>query len=190
MPLSGGYDSRAILLFLIADGKLPDTFSWATRQAIGQKDSDVSFAKRCSETWNFPHRIFPVELDFENTEQAQTVLYRFLQLIEGRNFHIGHFLDGMALWKELALSGMEGILSGDVGFVRYPIHTARDVMRIKDLTVLNDVMDPALLKTFTLTRQNSSNKLPDKRRRKSGCIPRPDLLFLFSSYNTRSFKRY
>jgi len=113
LPLSGGVDSRALLLGMGLRENLP-CITWGTKAALQQPKSDAVVARRLTEHFGIPFRYFPMEMD--GTVHPDLVLRRFLQAGEGRVDHIRGYLDGFATWKTLVDEGITGIVRGDEAF--------------------------------------------------------------------------
>jgi hypothetical protein len=107
VPLSGGYDSRALLLFA---GPGTRTITWGDAGSLEDPGSDASVAARLAEAMGAPH-------DFLEIEPAGVdlalVVKRFVRHTEGRVDHIDGYADGFHLWEGLAQRGISGILRGD-----------------------------------------------------------------------------
>lgn len=110
-PLSGGVDSRALLLFW--RGALPPTVTWGTESALRDDTSDAVVAARVAERLGTSNRYVVVEpTDIETDE----VLRRFRDVCEGRIDHFGGYADGFAVFDSLHASGVRAIVRGDEAF--------------------------------------------------------------------------
>jgi len=112
LPLSGGFDSRALLLLLNNRNSI-QTITWGLKSSLHQPNSDASVARSLASHLNVRHRFF--ELDAIN-ESIETVFERFLTMGEGRTDWFGGYIDGFFLWKTLFEEGILGIIRGDEGF--------------------------------------------------------------------------
>lgn len=113
LPLSGGFDSRGILCFLLenARGKRDlQTITWGTKEAQHRKGSDGYIASKLTKELDVPNSYYSVD---EPKVSAEVVLNRFLKLGEGRVDHISGYIDGLELWKDLFNKGIHGIIRGD-----------------------------------------------------------------------------
>lgn len=117
VTLSGGHDSRAILLFIknFAPGnkEIIKTITWGDRKAQLKKKSDASIARLLSEKEGTQHKYYSIEAAPDSVEK---VVDRFLQNGEGRIDHIGGYMDGFDLWKKMFEGGLEGVIRGDEVF--------------------------------------------------------------------------
>ena len=121
LPLSGGYDSRGILLFLIQNQNIVRklrTITWDLKSSVSTITSDLYIARKVAKTVNVSHKYFHVDLSDEPFEK---VIHRFLALGEGRIDHLSGYMDGFKTWKTLFDYGIEGIIRGDEGFGWYNV---------------------------------------------------------------------
>lgn len=122
LPLSGGNDSRAILLWL-PDRTGLRTVTWGSRQALQSSDSDAFIAQKIAEHLDLPHRYYVLD---QSDEPPQRVFDRFILAGEGRVDHLSGYTDGFQLWSELAKSGIGGIVRGDHPFGHRTISNAQE----------------------------------------------------------------
>ena len=116
LPLSGGYDSRGILCYLI--DKDPDihnllTITWGLKSSLGKKDNDAFVARELAARLKLANNYYTNDLSEEPIEK---VIKRFLLLGEGRIDTISDYLDGFKMWKKIFEDGIQGIIRGDEGF--------------------------------------------------------------------------
>lgn len=128
LPLSGGYDSRGILYFLLKFKEVSSqeirTITWGLNESQFVKGNDAYVAKVISEKLNLPHKYYHTDLSDESVE---TILNRFIQNGDGRIDHISGYLDGFKIWKTLFEDGVEGTIRGDEGFGWANVSTAINV---------------------------------------------------------------
>jgi hypothetical protein len=113
LPLSGGRDSRTLLAFLVGNGLRPRCITWATRRSLRNPLSDVSIARVLARRHGVEHEVLLLEAPDIDLE---TTVARFVAADEGRNDEIAGYLDGFALWRDLARHGVQGIIRGDESF--------------------------------------------------------------------------
>ncbi|SHJ38698.1 asparagine synthetase B family protein [Pseudozobellia thermophila] len=115
LPLSGGYDSRGILYFLIKKklNTKPRTITWGLEQSQNIIGNDAYVAKKISKTLGIPHKYYHTDL---SNEPMKTILDRFIIMGEGRIDHIGGYMDGFNIWKTLFEDNVQGVIRGDEGF--------------------------------------------------------------------------
>lgn len=127
LPLSGGYDSRAILCYLINNGVSPRslrTVTWGLEASISDEDNDAFVAKALAARMGTQHSYYYTDITSESLEQ---VIDRFLSCGEGRIDHLSGYMDGFELWRKLVEDGITGIIRGDEGFGWYPSTSAEEV---------------------------------------------------------------
>lgn len=134
LPLSGGYDSRAILLFLKDRAGLR-TVTWGLKSALADKQSDAWVARELARHFGLAHAYYETDLSAEPVER---IFERFLVAGEGRVDHISGYMDGFAIWRRLFESGCQGVLRGDEVFGCRAVQNDRQVHYNMSLTVLSD----------------------------------------------------
>ena len=107
--LSGGRDSRNILQRIERTADL-EAVTWGLPEAFDDELSDAAIARRVARHYGIGHRYLSTAAP---TEPAEKVLARFVHCGEGRVDHLSAYADGFALWKQLAESGIRGIIRGD-----------------------------------------------------------------------------
>jgi hypothetical protein len=112
LPLSGGYDSRALLLAFLQRGVVPDTVTWGQQAALERRDSDAATATRLARHFGLPHRY----LTTDTRGDVGDTLRRFVQAADGRSDRLSGYMDGLAIWRELYAAGCHGVIRGDVPF--------------------------------------------------------------------------
>ena len=113
LPLSGGRDSRTLLAFLVENGLRPHCVTWTTRTSLRNPLSDASIARVLARRYHVEHELLYLD---ETGADLETTLARFVAADEGRNDEIAGYLDGFAMWRGLALAGVQGIIRGDESF--------------------------------------------------------------------------
>lgn len=116
LPLSGGYDSRAILCFLKEEVEISDEFTtvtWGLAESSDTLGNDADIAKSLAGVLGVTHRYYTTDIA---PEPIETVVDRFLSCGEGRVDAIAAYTDGMEMWRHFQDQGVIGIIRGDVGF--------------------------------------------------------------------------
>jgi hypothetical protein len=134
LPLSGGYDSRAILLLLKERAGLT-AVTWGLKSALEDKQSDAWVARELVRHFGLAHEYYETDLSAEPIDQ---IFERYLVAGEGRVDHISGYMDGFAIWRRLHESGRQGILRGDVAFGCRAVQNDRQVYHNMSATVLED----------------------------------------------------
>ena len=153
LPISGGYDSRAILLFLKGQ-RQPATVTWGLREALRDNGSDAYVAKKVAEYFACKHIYYPTDLADEPIDK---ILNRFLVAGEGRIAHISAYMDGFRIWKNLHELGYQGVLRGDEAFGYRKCKTVANVYKMTKLTLLKDYN---LFKSYCDILQQFSQQRP------------------------------
>jgi hypothetical protein len=111
LTLSGGFDSRAILLLSRNTAGLR-CLTWDSPGAVDVPGSEAYVARAVADRLGVPLQIVELEVSDEPTGE---LVDRFLAAGEGRIDRIGGYLDGLRLWQSLFDEGTPGILRGDHG---------------------------------------------------------------------------
>jgi hypothetical protein len=112
LPLSGGHDSRLILLMMKEKQNLK-CLSWGRFNALNDNQNDAYIAKILADHFGCEYMFYPIETKDEYIEQS---LERFVINSEGRIDSITAYMDGFETWRKLFSLGVNGILRGDVGY--------------------------------------------------------------------------
>jgi hypothetical protein len=134
LPLSGGYDSRAILLMLNNRSGLK-TVTWGLKAALNNRKSDAWVARELASEVGVEHEYLETDL---SDEPAERILDRFLLAGEGRVDNLSGYTDGFAIWKRLYERGCEAILRGDEAFGCHAVENDQQVYKNMSLVVLDD----------------------------------------------------
>jgi hypothetical protein len=147
LPLSGGYDSRAILL-LLDDPRSVRCVTWGLRASRQNPRSDATVAHRLAEYLALKHRF--METDLTVHENVEAVFERFLVAGEGRVDHLAGYMDGFRIWKQFFEEGTLGVIRGDEGFGWVEVFSTFDARRSVDFLMLRDIadLDPACYEPY------------------------------------------
>lgn len=160
VPLSGGVDSRGVMLWL-PDPRRFEYVTWGAAGAVNGSKTDASVAARLAEKHGLRHRHVPLQ---ENIENPEMFFAKFLASGEGRISHISGYLDEFAFWEDLHERGCPGVIRGDQVFggpvVRRPIQ----VLQLEKLCTLSDLPSPF----GSLGRHFPEQHLPSHLHRRSG----------------------
>jgi hypothetical protein len=110
LPLSGGHDSRALLVGLLKNGARPECVTWGLSSSLHQPGNDAYVARQLTSHFGLPH--IYCELD-PTGEPMRQVLGRFLLAGEGRSVELSGYTDGMKMWEGLHASGVSTVIRGD-----------------------------------------------------------------------------
>ena len=134
LPLSGGVDSRAILMMLKNRPGLK-SITWGLRSSLCDKNNDAYIAKHLAANFHVEHSYFQTDVSQSSIDKIFT---RFLIAGEGRVDNISGYMDGFNIWKTLYEKGVQGIIRGDEAFGCYPVKSAAEVFRNMNFQVLDD----------------------------------------------------
>lgn len=164
LPLSGGVDSRGLLLALLRGNRRatrPRCVTWGRRGALAERDGDAYIARAVAEQVGVEHEFLPVE---RAGRSPRALLRRFFAAGEGRVAALSGYLDGFDVWNALTEQGVEGIIRGDEAFGWKPVTGERDVRHKVRMTLLEDIFDAQARASIDLPRQ----RIPEELDRRTG----------------------
>ncbi|MFB4321106.1 hypothetical protein RB298_02005 [Priestia sp. BR_2] len=138
LTLSGGYDSRTILLHLPNPKKI-NTLTWGLKHSIKEKNSDAYIAKKIADYIGCPHQYYPTDLSAHLS--LRTLFDRFLSIGEGRIDHFSGYADGFYIWNKLHAHGVSGVIRGDEGFGWVSCKDEQDVRFRVGMPLLTDFVN-------------------------------------------------
>lgn len=112
LPLSGGFDSRAILL-LMKNRLGLRTVTWGRKEALNLPGNDANVAPQVAAGIGVEHQYYATDLADEPVEK---LLERYLVAGDGRNAGLTGYVDGFRTWRNLFESGVRGVIRGEHGF--------------------------------------------------------------------------
>lgn len=110
LPLSGGHDSRALLVGLLGTGARPTCVTWGLSSSLAQPGNDAYVARQLTAHFGLEHQYCPLD---PTDEPVRDVLTRFLLAGEGRAVDFSGYTDGMKTWERLFASGVSTVIRGD-----------------------------------------------------------------------------
>ncbi len=149
LPLSGGYDSRAILLMLKNRENLR-CITWGLRSSLSERGNDAYIARLLADRMNVEHMYLETDVSDEPIEK---IFNRFLVAGEGRIDHISGYMDGFKIWKYLFEQGYSGVIRSDEGFGWAPVNTPFDVLRSVGINLFSHYSNLRSLDEFGLKKQ-------------------------------------
>lgn len=138
LPLSGGYDSRGILCYMLLSQDKNDhidTITWGIEEEKNRKYGDADIAKKLADELGVSHTY---KLTNTTDEPIERVLKRYLRCSEGRVDHFSGYADGMKIWSDLYDSGIKGIIRGDEGFGWVPVSSEKQVRIFNGIGLCSD----------------------------------------------------
>jgi len=156
LPLSGGYDSRMLLLQFHRNYKNIRCVTWGKSKAQQQRWTDAAVATDLCKVLNVNHTYFDTEI---SEEGFSTVFERFLTAGEGRIDQFEPYLDGFELWRQLSARNVKGIIRGDECFGSRTLYSELDFRKFCLATMLSDYDDFKNMQLTDTYPQNWPNNL-------------------------------
>ncbi|MFY0543724.1 hypothetical protein [Brevibacillus sp. H7] len=160
VPLSGGVDSRAVLLFLANRNKM-NTITWGMEASRRKKETDPFLAKLVSDFYGCTNEFY--NIDFSNDESLDIIFDRFLKNGEGRMDGITCYVDGFSMWKVLHDKGTSGIIRGDEVF---GLSRCENEKEVKAKIGIDLISDDKNLSHFLYYLGMEPNSMPNHLKRK------------------------
>ena len=110
LTLSGGCDSRSLLVGIADAGKQVRCVTWGLAGSMGDRKNDATIAQRLAGRFGMPHEY--LELDYDG-QPVRDIFTRFLRAGEARIEDFSGYTDGLRTWRRLFSSGVAVILRGD-----------------------------------------------------------------------------
>lgn len=151
--LSGGYDSRSILIFLQLISNKVDTLktiTWGLSKVENKPGNDAFVAKKLAAYFNVPHQYYTTDL---SNEPIGEIFERFLVCGEGRIDHLGGYLDGFKIWKSLYEDHVKGIIRGDVGFNEMVPISSETTFKLLGMPLCSDYLNLRNYEAFGMVKQ-------------------------------------
>jgi hypothetical protein len=180
LTLSGGYDSRCLLL-LLNDRPGLTCITWDCLPMRKKQGSDGDIAHKLSTHFHLPHHFFDIN---DSAEDEWKIFERFIAIGEGRIDHIRWYMDGFKTWRHINKMGFRGIIRGDEGFGWRSVSTPSDVIKSLGLTEFSRLLDAKQMLHYELSdpiwpkplRQRSGETLDTWRDRLYQCFRIPVIL--------------
>ena len=152
LALSGGMDSRSLFYHLRKHTDL-QTVTWGLQESSSVATSDAAIAARLALTNKVPHNYF--ETNVSEVPVAVT-MGRYLAAGEGRIDHISAYMDGLALWRQLAENGRDVIRGYDALGSKWPVSSTKQARALSG---------------FRLGTDYTNQLIPSELSVDHGCIP-------------------
>jgi asparagine synthetase B (glutamine-hydrolysing) len=162
LPLSGGLDSRSVLLGLLHAGIRPRCVTWGLPSSLQDAQNDARIAPELAKALGVEHRYCPIDYSSESVEKA---VHRFVQLSEGQTCDFGGYADGMGVWKHFFEDGVTGVIRGDEPGIGYTCDrdshddTEWRIMRRDELVFLADYSPGHPIRQLGLVEQSWDDSL-------------------------------
>ena len=161
LPLSGGFDSRTILIMLLRKERRLRSVTWGLQSSLNDELNDAYIAKTLANHFDLEHRYFEINI---SDEPIETIINRYLVAGEGRVDHIRAYMDGFKIWKFLFEEGVSGIIRGDQSFPWGLAYTHFGARRGSGLSLLSDYANLKNWRELELPKQ----KVPENLEKKPG----------------------
>jgi hypothetical protein len=153
LTLSGGCDSRSLLVGLANAGKPVRCVTWGLAASLADPLNDAAIARRLATRFGMEHEYLHLD---PTSLPARDVLTRFLLAGEGRIEDFSGYTDGFAAWEHLCASGIATIIRGDCpgwGSPYHPIdeNVARSINM--HITLVSDYPESHLIHRLGLAPQ-------------------------------------
>ena len=152
LPLSGGMDSRMLLLGLLHAGKKPRCVTWGLTSALQDVENDACVAGELAAALGVEHHYYPLD---ESKETLEAAMRRFVLLSEGQVCDFGGYADGMGIWATFFAAGVAGVIRGDepaMGyFARYD--SELQILRRWQMIFLNEYPPEHTVRSLGLVEQ-------------------------------------
>ena len=160
LTLSGGYDSRCLLMLLHGSLK-PHCVTWGLRSSKDVPGNDAYIASRLARHYGLPH-------DYLETDIAplpvSVLARRFLLEGEGCTDALFAYLDGFSVWREIYSRGCTGTIRGDEAVGSQRLLSENRTRIYSGMVLLSDYYGPKDLARFELPEQ----EIPEGMRQYPG----------------------
>jgi asparagine synthetase B (glutamine-hydrolysing) len=153
LTLSGGCDSRSLLVGLASAGKSVTCVTWGLAASPADPRNDAAIARLLARRFGMPHEYLHLDV---TAEPARDVFSRFLRAGEGRIEDFGGYTDGLRAWEQLFGAGVATILRGDCpgwGSPYDPVNESVARSINMHCTLVDDYPDGHLIHRLGLTAQ-------------------------------------
>lgn len=158
LPLSGGLDSRMLLLGLLEAGKRPRCVTWGQRSSLLDPTNDAFIATELARRYALDHTYRATD---DVREGLDVALRRFVSGSEGQTRDFGGYADGMAMWKAFFDEGVAGVIRGDEPAMGYWEHydSESEILRRRRITLAGEYPDGHAVRRLGLVPQHVDERL-------------------------------
>jgi hypothetical protein len=150
LTLSGGHDSRILLLLLQNKEMLSHCVTWGIPNAINDTTNDAYIAHELAKYFNIEHKYYEI-ITKENL--IDDSLNRLLVAGEGRRDSINAYMDGLETWRCLFKTSTGALMRGDIGLNSRAIVDPEQGRRLQGITLLSDYKKAEILSCFGFEQQ-------------------------------------
>ena len=137
LPLSGGLDSRMLLIGLARADQRPRCVTWGLRASLLDAENDAFIARELAGRYGCQHEYCCTD---EACESIETAMRRFIATSEGQTRDFNGYTDGLATWKAFFEGGVAGVIRGDEPGLGYftCYDSEEQILRRQQLTLVSD----------------------------------------------------
>jgi hypothetical protein len=158
LTISGGRDSRSILMAMLAAGVRPRCVTWGAPDDARVRTGDARIAAELCRLLGLEHTLIAKEISDEPQRQWLT---RYLVASEGRSDQLSGYVDGLRLWKDFHDAGIAGIIRGDEpGWGYSHVTSEADIRQRARLILADDFAGTHLIRRLGLAPQSVRSDLP------------------------------
>ncbi len=159
LTLSGGHDSRSLLVGLVRAGTPVTCLTWGLKASLADARNDAVIAQQLAERFDLRHDYLLLD---PGDRPVRDCFERFLRAGEGRIEDFSGYTDGFDAWRHIFTEGISVIVRGDSpgwGFPFEPINdfVARSI--VHETTLVSDYPEGELIHALALAPQRPPDTL-------------------------------
>lgn len=159
LTLSGGHDSRSLLVSLARTGRPVTCLTWGLQSSLTDSRNDAFIARQLAARFDMRHEYLLLD---PGDRAVRDGFSRFLRAGEGRIEDVSGYTDGFDAWRHIFESGISVVLRGDSpgwGTTYDPINAfwARSVRH--HAALVEDYPEGELIRTLGLAPQRPPDTL-------------------------------
>lgn len=171
LTLSGGYDSRAVLVNILKRNKEIRTYTWGSVNADQIESSDAQIARITAKSLDTPFNFLTIDTA---NRSGEDIMNAFLLHGEGRVDHLNTFFDGLDVWKKISREGIKTIIRSDEAFgwintasdkdvrISLDLNTTTDYKNLEETFLKSDISKPEWTAELRRGRKESHAKYRDR----------------------------
>lgn len=159
LTLSGGHDSRSLLVGLAQARKRVRCVTWGLAASLDDPRNDAAIARRLAERFGMPFEYLTLD---PGDRPVRAGFTRFLEAGEGRIEDYSGYTDGFDAWKRLFESGLATVIRGDSPGWGFPFPPVNDVVTrsiVHEMTLVSDYPEGDLIHELGLAPQHPPDGL-------------------------------
>jgi hypothetical protein len=159
LTLSGGYDSRSLLVGLAHAGVPLTCLTWGLQSSLVDPRNDAAIARQLAERFDLRHEYLVLD---PGDRPVRDCFSRFLHAGEGRVEDFSGYTDGFDAWGQIFEEGISIIIRGDSpgwGFPFQPINDFVTRSIVHEMTLVSDYPETELIHALALAPQHPPDAL-------------------------------